>query len=172
MVGRLHEQKGHRFLIDAASHVCQRHSKVRFLLIGDGELRPALIEMVESAKLTENVLFLGLRSDIPRILGSADLFVLPSLWEGLSIALLEAMAAGLPVVASRVSGTKEVIIDGRTGLLVCPADSDSLSDAICELIENPQKAAEMGEAGKQRVMEVFSAHTQALEHIDLYRRVL
>ena len=172
VVGRLGVEKGHRYLIKAAHHVCQRHPRTRFLLIGDGELRAPLIDMTRKANLTAHVLFLGLRSDIPQILESARLFALPSLWEGLSIALLEAMAAGLPVVASRVSGTNEVMIDGVTGLLVPAKNSKALAEAICELIEDPQRAAEMGMAGKRRVVSDFSAEKQALEHIDLYRRVL
>lgn len=172
VVGRLGVEKGHRYLIEAARHVCQRHPHTRFLLIGDGELRAPLVDMTKKANLSAHILFLGLRSDIPHILGSARLFALPSLWEGLSIALLEAMAAGLPVVASRVSGTNEVMIDGVTGLLVPAKNSKALAEAICELIEDPQRAAEMGMAGKRRVVSDFSAEKQALEHIDLYRRVL
>jgi len=172
VVGRLGVEKGHRYLIEAARHVCQRHPRTRFLLIGDGDLRAPLVDMTRKANLTAHVLFLGLRSDIPQILESARLFALPSLWEGLSIALLEAMAAGLPVVASRVSGTNEVMVDGVTGLLVPAKNSEALAAAICELIEDPQRAAEMGRVGKRRVMSDFSAEKQALEHIQLYRRVL
>ena len=103
---------------------------VQLLLVGDGELRGDLEAQTRSLGLSEIVTFAGHRADIPEILATLDLFVLPSLWEGMLNAVLEAMAAGLPVVATAVGGTAEVVVDGVTGLLVTPRDPDALANAI------------------------------------------
>lgn len=171
-VGRLTRQKGHRFLIDAAAVVVASFPETHFLFIGDGELKHELQGQAFEAGLSAHVHFLGIRDDVPGLLASTDLFVLPSLWEGLSIALLEAMAAGKPIVATGVSGTVQVMVPGRTGLIVPPADSRALSDAIIQLLSAPAEAQVMGVAAKQHVMMNFSAQKQAAEHLALYRRLL
>ncbi|RME48595.1 MAG: glycosyltransferase [Caldilineae bacterium] len=171
-VGRLTEQKGHTHLIEAAADILARHPDTRFLFVGDGELREALQAQVKHAGLTEHIHFLGNRPDVPDLLAAADLFILPSLWEGLSVALLEAMAAGRPIVATAVSGSTQVMVDGATGLLVPPADSKSLARAVCTLLDAPERAVAMGQAARQRVALHYSAQKQAREHVALYRRLL
>jgi glycosyltransferase involved in cell wall biosynthesis len=171
-VGRLTEQKGHCYLIDAATTVVSAHPDTHFLFIGDGELKDELQQQVQQGGLAANVHFLGIRDDVPHLLAAVDLFVLPSLWEGLSVALLEAMAAGKPMVATAVSGTIQVMTDGKTGLMVPPRDSQALADAILQLLSNPTQAQAMGQAAKQHVAMNFSAQKQADEHLALYRQLL
>jgi glycosyltransferase involved in cell wall biosynthesis len=171
-VGRLTEQKGHCYLIKAAAYVVPAHPDLHFLFLGDGELREDLKSQAREAGLADNIHFLGLRDDVPDVLAAADLFVLPSLWEGLSVALLEAMAAGKPIVATAVSGTTEAMVPGTTGLIVPPSNVQALADAISELVSDPEQAQVMGRAAKQHVTENFSAQKQAEEHAMLYRRLL
>lgn len=171
-VGRLTEQKGHCHLIDAAATVVSAHPDAHFLFIGDGELKDELQQQVQQARLSANVHFLGVRDDVPDLLAAADLFVLPSLWEGLSVALLEAMAAGKPIVATAVSGTVQAMSHGQTGLVVPPCDSQALADAIVQLLSNPVQAQAMGQAAKQHVAMNYSAQKQADEHLALYRQLL
>jgi glycosyltransferase involved in cell wall biosynthesis len=168
VVAMFKEQKGHRYLIEAAAALAPAFPAARFLLIGEGELRGDLERRIAAAKLEATVRLLGLRPDVPELLAAADLFVLPSLWEGLPMALIEAMAAGLPVVATDVSGTRGVVIDGETGLLVPPGDTAALSRAIANLLDNPGRAAQMGSAGRRRVDGQFSARKQAADHLSLF----
>ena len=171
-VGRLTEQKGHCHLINAAATVISRYSEAHFLFIGDGELKGALQARVEELGVSQHIHFLGIRNDVPDVLAVVDLFVLPSLWEGLSIALLEAMASGNPVVATGVSGTTQVMIPGETGLIVPPGDSQALAEAIMQLLSDPARAKAMGLAAKRHVEANHSAQKQADEHMALYRRLV
>jgi glycosyltransferase involved in cell wall biosynthesis len=170
VVATLKEQKGHRILIDAAATVVRRCPEAHFLLIGDGELRSALSSQISALRLEGHVHLLGTRHDVANLLAAADLFALPSLWEGLAMALVEAMAAGLPVVATDVSGTRQVMIDGATGVLVPPADAERLAAALIALLENPVRAREMGAAGRNRVESQFGAAKQAADHLALFDR--
>jgi glycosyltransferase involved in cell wall biosynthesis len=172
VVATLKEQKGHHILLDAAASVVHRYPEAHFLLIGDGELRPALVSRIGALGLEEHVHLLGTRHDVPNLLAASDLFALPSLWEGLAMALVEAMASGLPVVATDVSGTRQVMIDGATGLLVPPADAERLAAALVVLLEDPARAREMGVAGRNRVESQFSASRQAADHLALFHREL
>lgn len=171
-VGTLKEQKGHRHLVDAVRDIVPRVPGSHFLLIGDGRLRAGLQAQVDELDLSGNIHFLGNRHDIPELLATVDLFVLPSLWEGLPMALLEAMAAGKAVVATAVSGTVQVVLPDETGLLVPPGDAQRLAQATRRLLTNPRETHLMGQAGKRRVKECFSAQRQAAEHVALYRRLL
>jgi glycosyltransferase involved in cell wall biosynthesis len=171
-IGRLTTQKGHCYLIEAAAEVVAAYPNTHFLLIGEGELRESLELQIQQANLTSSVHFLGRRKDIPNLLGAIDLFVLPSLWEGLSIALLEAMAAAKPIVATKVAGTNQVMVQGKTGLLVAPGDSHALATAILEVLANPNQAKSLGVAARFRVINNYSAQHQTNEHLTLYRRLL
>lgn len=168
VVGMLKEQKGHCYLIDAISKVIPRFANIQILIIGDGELRPQLESQVVGLKLCNNIHFLGLRDDVPNLLAISDFFVLPSLWEGLPMALVEAMACSLPIVATEVSGSQDVIVHGKNGLLVQPGNSLDLARAILCLLSNPSEAASMGEAAKQHVESFYNAQKQAQEHLVLY----
>jgi glycosyltransferase involved in cell wall biosynthesis len=171
-VGTLKEEKGHRYLIDAAATIVPQHPDWHFLFIGDGRLREELQARVRELGLSKNIHFLGSRRDVPDLLAASDLFVLPSLWEGLPMALVEAMAAGIPVVATAVSGTVQVMIPGETGLVVPPGNTQMLTRAIIELLSDPIRAQAMGVAATQRVQAEFSAEKQANEYLALYRRLL
>lgn len=169
VVGTLKEQKGHRILIQAAPEMIARSPNLHILLVGDGILREELCAQVREAGLEEHVHFLGSRTDIPDLLGASDLFVLPSLWEGLPMALIEAMASALPIVATMVSGTQQVMVPGETGLLVPPGDPEPLKEAAISLLADPLKARQMGDSARQRVESAFSARKQAEDHIALYQ---
>jgi glycosyltransferase involved in cell wall biosynthesis len=168
VVATFKEQKGHRFLIDAAAILSPDFPFVRFLLIGDGELRADLEHRIAAHGLGNQFLLLGMRPDVPELLAAADLFVLPSLWEGLPMALVEAMAAGLPVVATEVSGTRGVMVDGETGLLVPPGDAFALARAIAALLVDPNRAAAMGAAARRRIETHYGARRQAADHLSLF----
>ena len=168
VVASLKEQKGHRFLLEALPDVIREFPGLMVFIVGDGHLRAALEAQTWSLHLENNVRFLGNRHDIPALLAASDLFILPSLWEGLPMALIEAMASGLPVIASCVSGTSEVMRDRETGLLVEPGQSAELKSAILNMLSNPVAALEMGKAARRRVEQRFGAQQQAREHLDLY----
>ena len=171
-VAHLTPQKGHRHLLEAARQVVQRLPETVFVLVGDGSLRPELEEMVNAWKLQENVRFLGVRRDIPELLGSLDLFVLPSVWEGLGVAVLEAMACELPVVASRVDGIVEMVVEGVTGLLAPPKDAEALHVALTTLLESPAERERMGLAGRERAVSRFSTKAMVERYRGIYEGLL
>lgn len=149
IVGRLVPIKGHAVFLRAARLVLEKLPSCRFLIVGDGFLRPQLEQLARG--LSRNVYFLGWRSDLPRIYADLDLLVLSSLNEGTPVSVIEAMAAGLPIAASAVGGVKDLIIHGKTGLLVEPGDPEALSGAIMALLEQPQRAEAMGKAAQKVV---------------------
>lgn len=169
-VGTFKRQKGQAVLIEALREVSERAPELHVLLVGDGELRAVTEQQVERAGLASQVHFLGSRRDVPALLAASDSFVLPSLWEGLSIALLEAMASGLPIIATEVSGTSQVMErDGSTGWLIPPGDPDALGRAILELLGDPIAAAEAGDRARERISAHFSARGQAEQLAKMFR---
>jgi glycosyltransferase involved in cell wall biosynthesis len=160
LVGRLSSPKTPEVLIDAAAMVVKRHPATRFLLVGDGRKREALLAQVGQLGLDGNVLLLGLRSDIPEILAASDIIAHSSTHEGLPKTVLEGVAAGKPVVATAVGGVPTVIRDNVTGLLVKPLDPTQLAEAIARLISDEH----LGE-------RLASAATQALDDFTLDRTV-
>lgn len=167
-VARLHPQKGLEFLLDAARQV----PDVVFLVAGDGPQRAALEQEACALGLGARVRFLGFRSDIPELLANCDLVVLPSLYEGLPVSVLEAMAAGKPVVATSVDGTDEVVEDGRTGLLVPPGDARALAAAIRRLIDDDALARRLGAASRAHVAAHFTAQTMVDRVANVYEEAL
>lgn len=170
VVATLKTQKGHAVLLSAMAEIAGKHPHLRLLIAGDGELRGELEAQTRELHLENQVHFLGTRQDIPDVLAASDSFVLPSLWEGLPMALIEAMASGLPVVATEVSGTREVMIPNETGLLVPPGDAPRLAQAMDFILSNPDRARAMGAAARQRVEAHFSAQTQAREYLALFEK--
>ena len=156
VIANLIHYKGHCFLLQAWQTVKQKIPGARLLLIGDGPLRGELEALVKELHLEEEVLFLGSRQDIPQLLALMDVAVLPSLEEGFPNAVLEAMAAGKPVVATNVGGVPEAIIHEETGFLVPPKDPKALADAIIRVLSDPELAMNMGKAGRDRVIREFS----------------
>jgi len=171
-VGRLAEEKGHCYLIQAVPEVLKAHPNAHFVFAGSGPIEKQLRDLAVRTEHAENIHFPGFVDNIPELLGVADIFVLPSLREGMPIALLEAMAAGLPVVATNIAGTEEVIDSSDVGVLVLPRNVGALAKAISSFLECPESAAASGAAAKQRVTTAFSAERQALEYDALYSQLL
>ena len=171
-VGRLHEQKGHAHLLEAAALIRQAHPQARFRIIGDGPLRGQLEVEARRHRVDDIVEFLGARTDVPVQLREFDLFVLPSLWEGLPYALLEAMAAGVPVVSTDVDGVREVISDGTEGALVPSGNSRALAAAVIELVADDARRARLGARGAETVRQRFSLEAMIEQTVGVYSRAL
>ena len=167
-VARLHPQKGLSYLLEAATQI----PAARFVLAGDGPERAALEAQAVALGLSERVAFLGHRTDIRALLASCDLFVLPSLFEGLPLSVLEAMAAGKPVIATAVGGTAEAIVHGETGLLVPPADAAALTVAIQTVLSNQPLARRLGQAALASAYREFSAETMVQRVTAIYDDIL
>ncbi|MBN1466501.1 glycosyltransferase [candidate division KSB1 bacterium] len=167
-VSRLDEQKGHTFLINAAPIIIAQQPRVKFVLVGDGPLRLELMHKIDQMGLHDYFIFLGFRRDVPDLLPLFDLFVLPSLYEGLPNVVLEAMACGLPVVATPVDGTKEAVVDGQTGILVPVGDPYRLANSILSVISNEQLKKRLGMKGRRRVEDEFSLDDQVNRFECLY----
>ena len=162
------ETKGHADLIRAAAEVSREFQDAKFLLVGDGAERSRLEAMTQDLGLSNTVLFLGRRKDVPGILACCDLFVLPSWAEGLPNSVLEAMASGLPVVATRVGGIPEIIDDGASGLLVAPKDSNALAKAILQLLRNEELARRFAQSARDRAYAQFGFNRLLSELACLY----
>jgi len=167
-VARLTEQKGHRYLIPAMPKIVKAHPNVHFLFIGDGPLSEQLSDQAESLGVRKFIHFLGFREDVPLLLRGFDLFVLPSLYEGLPNVVLEAMASGLPVIATSVDGTPEAVVHRETGFLVPPCQPEPLERVILDLLNNRHQMKQMGKAGRKRVQCLFSLDQQVGQFIQLY----
>jgi L-malate glycosyltransferase len=167
-VGRLEDQKGHTHLLAALPEVLQEFPDLVVLLVGAGRRQADLQRQVQELGLQETVRFLGTRRDLPEIYRALDLFVQPSLWEGLPLALLKAMGAGLPVVATRVSGSMEAIADGINGRLVAPGDPQSLARTIKELLRQPQQRRRLADAARGTVAARFSLEAMLRQLEELY----
>jgi glycosyltransferase involved in cell wall biosynthesis len=169
MVGTFKRQKGHVHLLDAASSVSGQLADLHIVLVGDGELAEDVRARVAALGLEDRVLLLGTRRDVPELLAASDSFVLPSLWEGLPVALVEAMASRLPVIATDVNGTSQVMVAGVTGWLVPPGDAGALARAMVELVTDPVGACAMADAAATRAA-AFGAQAQADQLFALFRR--
>jgi len=167
-VARLDAQKGIAHLLDAAVAVPQ----ASFAIAGEGPDRAALEQRAATLGVSDRVRFLGHRHDVPALLAAADLFVLPSLYEGLPLAVLEAMAAGVPVIATSVGGTAEVVRDGETGTLVPPADADALSSAIGRTLADRRQASRLALAARSLVAHGHSVTSMVGSVSRLYEELL
>ena len=172
IVARLVPVKNHRMLFETFSIVRERHPAVRLWVIGSGQLRTRLEKQARMLGIQNDVVFMGSRTDVPVILNALHLFVLCSFSEGLSITLLEAMSAGLPIVATNVGGNSEVIEHGKSGLLVESDRPEDLAHSILKLIANKDLAKKMGITASQRFMEQFYIERMAQKVDKLYRSVL
>lgn len=171
-VGSLYPVKGHQYLLDAMPVVLEHHPDATLLLAGGGQLEGSLKEQAEQLGIERQVRFLGVRQDIPALLALMDIFVLPSLSEGLSLALLEAMLAGKPIVATRVGGNAELVVEGATGTLVPSKDPQSLAAALCALLGNRAMREEFGRNAACRVRKRFSAQQMAERYRYIYDGLL
>lgn len=167
-VARFDHPKGHKHLIAAAPEIVKHNPNVRFVFVGDGPLRRDVEQQIHQLGLDEYFLLLGFRRDVKQLLGLFDLFILPSLSEGLPNAVLEAMACSNPVVASAVNGVVEVVVDGETGFLVPPCNPGRLSEAVTRMLESPARMKQMGIKGRERVAGAFSVEQQIGKFEELY----
>jgi L-malate glycosyltransferase len=170
-IAALVPHKGQRHLIEAARLVVQRMPDVRFLILGEGELRETLERQVREYRLEKHVFLPGFRTDVLGCLKSFDLFAMSSVTEGLGTALLDAMACGKAIVATRTGGIPEVVDDGVTGKLVAPRDHGAMAQAILELLEDHAGRARMGDAGRARVEARFTVERMVAGTAAVYARL-
>ena len=171
-VSHLSKEKGHYHLVEAAHMIPEVHSRLRFVVVGDGACKESLETQVRERGLEDCFQFAGFQSRTNQYLQSFDIFVLPSLSEGLSSAILSAMASGLPVIATSVGGIPELIQPGVNGLLVPPADPVALAQAIVHLHNHPEIALQMGHAGRRRLEEHFTLDRKIAETESLCESIL
>jgi glycosyltransferase involved in cell wall biosynthesis len=170
VVGRLEARKGHRYFLEAMRSVADRMPAARGLIVGEGKEKGLLLARRDALSLRSTVAMAGYWPDLGEALAALDVFVLPSLMEGHPLAILEAMAAGRPVVATTVGGNAEAVQDGVTGRLVPPADPEALAAAMLELLSEPARAKEMGEAGRRALEARFSLDAAVEANAAIYRR--
>ncbi|MBI5731814.1 MAG: glycosyltransferase [Candidatus Magasanikbacteria bacterium] len=167
-VGRLTPQKGQDYLLKALAML----PRCELWLAGEGPLEKKLRGLAKNLKIEERVKFLGVRSDIPELLSQADLFVFPSLWEGLGIAVLEAAVAKVPIVASKIDGILDIIKDRESGLLVEPKDAAGLAKATEEILANPQKSRERAEKACDWVKQNFDIKIVTRQYERVYEKLI
>jgi glycosyltransferase involved in cell wall biosynthesis len=170
-VANLIHYKGHEVLLEAMRRLVNRIPSARLLLAGDGPMRNEIEARRASLGLDDNVILLGVRSDVAALLAAADIVVHPSFQEGFSNAILEAMAAAKPVVATNVGGNSEAVADGETGILVPPRDTLALADAMEKLIADADVARRMGAAGRQRALKDFGMEAAIARYAELYEQL-
>ena len=172
IIARLVEQKGHRYLIEAFAKALRQNRNLRLLIVGSGELEDDLKDRAQKAGVSHMVIFTGYRADTIDLLSAIDIFVHPSLWEGFGLSVLEAMAMGKPVIASRVSALPELIEDTLSGFLVAPKDADALAGMITRLAGDALLQQKIGEQARQRCRELFSVERMVEATRALYGEVL
>ena len=171
-VGSLSKVKGPVYLLEAFKKILHFYPTAKLLVVGDGPLKTMLKTVSAEKGISDSVLFMGFRRDVPQILKAMDVFVLSSVDEAFGISLIEAMYMGLPCVATNVGGIPEVVKNGSTGILVAPANSEALAKAIKELLDKPELAERYGAAGKKRVWENFTADKYIDKLENLYDELL
>lgn len=170
--GRLVRQKGVDILLRAFARVRRLFPAARLVIVGDGEERPGLEALARDLGLASVASFAGWIEDAPRLMAACDLIAMPSRWEGFGLVALEAMSAARPLAASRVSALPEIVMEGKTGLLVPPEDPDALAEAVSYLLADPARAAAMGRAGYERLVHDFSVEKMVRATLDVYDAVV
>ena len=171
-VTRLSEQKAPADFVRMANEILKNYPKVSFLLVGDGPLKEEIQNLIDRLKISKKVILTGVRHDIPELLAVMDVFVLSSLWEGLPRVFPQAMAMGLPIVATNVDGAPEAVKDGINGFLVPPKDFTTLAQRTLQLIENPGLARKMGEAGRKMAHPDFCIKEMVRKTEHLYMKLI
>jgi glycosyltransferase involved in cell wall biosynthesis len=171
-VGRLIVMKGQRYLVDSVPRLLERWPDLTLLLVGDGHLRGDLTRHAADLGVSSAVRLLGHRADARMLLDAADVFVLPSIHEGMPLAAMEAMDAGLPVVGTDVIGTAEVVADGETGLLVPPRDPEALATALGTLLSDADLRGRYASAARQRYVQHFTSARMAADTAAVYDSLL
>ena len=167
-VGRLVEGKGLECLLNAAHQVLAQQPKISFLIVGDGPLKDTIELMSYELGIASKVIFTGYRTDIPEILAVTDVFVLPSLTEGLPLSLMEAMAAGKPVIVTDVGGVEELVFSGRTGILISPDSVSDIKSAILDLFDHPEKRNNISQAGQSDIIQNYSVQRMVDDYQNFY----
>jgi len=167
-VARLHRQKGVAYLLKAAEALGRVRPEVKVVVVGGGPLEAKFREALGRSGVGRSVVLLGERADAADILSTFDVFVLPSLWEGLPLVLVEAAARGKPIVATDIDGVREVLRDGETGLLVPPRDPAALTDAVIRLLDDPALARRLAERAKAEIPPRFTLDRMVAEYASLY----
>ena len=165
------ERKGIRYFVEMASIVSRADPACRFLIVGDGSLRPVLERQADELGIADRVVFAGERQDIPRLLGAMRVFVMPSLYEACQYNLLEAMAMGLPVVSTPAGVAPDAIVPGDTGILVPPADSSALAAGVLKVLQDPQLADRLGRRAREMAVARFSLDAMVDSIANVYRDV-
>jgi glycosyltransferase involved in cell wall biosynthesis len=171
-VGILNQTKNFQLLVQVASSVVDRHSGVQFIIVGDGDQRRELETMVAEMGLHRSVVLPGFRADIPRVLAALDIFALTSRSEGFGLAVVEAMASGLPCVAFDVGGLSELMVNGQTGFLVTAGDAEAFGVALNRLIVEPELRSSMGQSAQTRARTLFSVELMVRRYNELYDRLV
>ncbi|HVW01397.1 MAG TPA: glycosyltransferase family 4 protein, partial [Planctomycetaceae bacterium] len=172
-IGRLEPQKGMPVLLDAFAMLRESHPAARLLIVGEGSQRSVLESRIQSdPRLTSAVHLLGRREDIPALLQASTALVSASLWEGLPNVILEAFAAGRPVVATQIEGSRELVRPGETGWLAAPGSATELALAMRQLLDSPEQAHAFGQRAQQEVRENYSWDTMVHRYEELYERLL
>jgi len=168
MVGRLSEQKAPTDFVKAIPEVLKAHDDVRFIIVGDGELKEKTLDLSKKLNVDSKLMVLGFREDVPELLQTFDVFVLTSLWEGLGRSLTEAMYTGRSVVATNVEGVPELVKPGKTGLLVEPRDVQAIAKGIIHLLDDEKSAGKMGKAAAESIHADFTADAMVKNLEKLY----
>jgi glycosyltransferase involved in cell wall biosynthesis len=171
-VGALVERKGHDFLLTAAHFLKEKGYHLRYLICGEGPLHKILENQAQTLGIAQEVQFTGFCPNVPEFLAAADFFVHVPHYEGLGVAVIEALAAGLPIIASQVGGIPELIEEGKTGILVPPQDVESLSRSLLHLLENLSLAHQLGKAGQTFARKYLDVSTMAQANESLYLELL
>lgn len=171
-IGRLTFQKGMKYLLEAVSLVKKRSPKIILLIVGDSPIKDELQNYAKALGMDSHVIFTGSRRDVPELLSAMDIFVLPSLWEGLPNALLEAMAAGKPIIATDIPPIREIVNSEKVGILVPPQNCNAIADSIEFLFHNKNFAENLANAARERVFTTFHIKTSVRHYTELFENIL
>jgi glycosyltransferase involved in cell wall biosynthesis len=171
-VGNLRYEKGYQYFLPAMKQVIKEIPNIKILIVGEGKLRNDYENLANSLGLTGNIIFTGYRKDVIEIMSLFDIFVLSSITEGFGRVLIEAMALTKPVVATKVDAIPEIVLDGETGILVPPKESDALAKAIIKLLKNSEMARKFGQAGRKRVEKFFILNKMVSDVENVYKECL
>lgn len=171
-VGRLTPQKGQKCLIEAISRMKEKFTEIMLLIVGEGPIKDELKDYVNTLNINKNVIFTGSRRDVPALLSAMDIFVLPSFWEGLPNALIEAMASGKPIIASDLPPVREIFDSEKVGVIVPVRDSTAISSSIESLLNNKSRSETLGKFAKERAFSQFDIKTAVERYTSLFENIL
>jgi glycosyltransferase involved in cell wall biosynthesis len=171
-VGRFFPQKGQKYLLEAVAKVRNKFPHIAVFVIGDGSLKEELQDHTKNLNIEQNIIFTGVRRDIPALLGAMDIFIFPSLWEGFGNALVEAMAAGKPIIATDIPSVREILDSGKSGIVVPPANSEAIARSLELLLSNRALAENLGNAARERALSSFTIDSTVRGYTSLYRSIL